>query len=182
MIHQMRTLPACALLLLGSFALAQQPQPQPAPGAEASDPAKIRFWEASIGENGHYMVALDRISSISRHQYLTDTGIIVDEVTVDAVGQSLVRFYYMAPATDAAQGSAAGQVAGDVVDRARDMTERAAELAGTDAHKMAFKTYPQTTHAKEIEFVISDKDQLTALYDSVKKAWTRGRGEKFTAE
>ena len=55
-----------------------------------------RFWQATLG-GGHFMVALDRIASVSRQKYVLDGAVIVDEVTVDTVGQALARFYYITP-------------------------------------------------------------------------------------
>src|SRR5690606_9670201 len=55
-----------------------------------------RFWQANLA-GGHYMVAIDRISSVSRHSYVLDGAVIVDEVTVDTLGQALARFYFLKP-------------------------------------------------------------------------------------
>ena len=41
------------------------------------------------------MVALDRIASVSRHKYVLDGALIIDEVTVDTVGQASARFYFI---------------------------------------------------------------------------------------
>lgn len=138
-----------------------------------------RFWQASVG-GGHYMVAIDRISAISRHKYLLDGAIIVDEVTVDALGQALVRFYFLAPLSDAVTGNAAGKAASHVVDRARELVDKGAADAGTDVHNMVVKKFPETTHAREIEYRVLSAEELTGLYNSVRTAWETGRGRKFT--
>ena len=54
-------------------------------------PGNNRFWQATVN-GGHFMVALDRIVSVSRHKYVLDGTLTVDEVTVDTVGQALARF------------------------------------------------------------------------------------------
>ena len=79
-------------------ASAQTPAADPADSKNTEDsPQSNRFWQATL-PGGHYMVALDRISSVSRHRYvLLDGSAIVDEVTIDALGQALARFYYIAP-------------------------------------------------------------------------------------
>jgi hypothetical protein len=136
-----------------------------------------RFWQATLS-GGHYMVALDRIASVSRHKYVLDGSVIVDEVTVDTVGQALARFYYITPITDAAPGSTAS----DVADRARELLEKAADRAGTDVQDMVVKKYPVTSHAKTIEYRILSAAELTSLYDSVRNSWETGRGRKFTAK
>ena len=103
-------------LLLVSFAITcpthgQSPPANPANPQKTEDsPQSNRFWQASL-PGGHYMVALDRISSVSRHQYVLDGAVIVDEVTVDALGQALARFYFIQPITAAASGNSAGAAA-----------------------------------------------------------------------
>jgi hypothetical protein len=42
------------------------------------------------------------------------------------------------------------------------------------------KQYPTTTHAKTVEFRISDEGNLNKLYGNIRKAWIKGRGNKFT--
>lgn len=91
-------------------------------------PGPNRFWQATVN-GGHFMVALDRIASVSRHKYVLDGALIVDEVTVDTVGQALARFYFMTPITDAAPGNS---VAG-IANRSRELLDKAAAHAGIDA-------------------------------------------------
>ncbi|MGL5017571.1 MAG: hypothetical protein ACRDBP_05525, partial [Luteolibacter sp.] len=91
---------------------------------------------------------------------------------------ALARFYYISPITDAAAGSTASEV----VDRARELVERAADRAGTNVQNMVVKKYPVTSHAKTIEYRILSEPELTALYKSVQNSWETGRGRKFTAK
>ena len=134
-----------------------------------------RFWQANL-PGGHYMVALDRISTISMQEYLLDGGLVVNEVTVDTVGRALARFYHIAPLSDTAGRDEVTRV----VDRGRELLDRAGQKAGTDAHDMAQKNYPTTTHAGMIEYRIIDKRDLNALYSSLRKAWESGKGRKLT--
>lgn len=138
-----------------------------------------RFWQASVG-GGHYMVAIDRISAISRHKYLLDGSIVVDEVTVDAVGQALVRYYFLSPLTDTMKGTGTGAAAARLVDRGREIIERASDITGSNAQNMVIKKFPETTHAKSIEFRVDSAEELTALYNSLRTAWETGHGRKFT--
>ena len=133
-----------------------------------------RFWQATLS-GGHYMVALDQISSVSRHKFLLDGAIIVDEVTVDTVGQVLARFYFITPATEGAPGNVASQA----TSRARDLVNRGAQAVGSDLQNMVVKTYPGTTHARSVEYRVLTEQDLTALYTSVQAAWESGRGRKF---
>jgi hypothetical protein len=150
-------------------------------GDESSNAAETdgprRFWQADL-PGGHYMVALDRISTISMHEYLLDGGLVVTEVTIDTVGRALTRFYHIAPLSDTAGRDEVTRV----VDRGRELLDRAGQKAGTDAYNMVQKTYPTTTHAGTIEYSISDKRDLDALYNSLKKSWESGRGRKLTVK
>ena len=169
-----------AVASLGGLSTLHAQNPAPTEQEKTGDtPQKNRFWQANVG-GGHYMVALDRISAISRHQYVLDGSVIVDEVTVDALGQSLVRFYFITPVTDAMGGSSVGEAASRMADRAREVAERGSDVTGTDVHNMVVKKFPETTHAKEIEFRLLSEEQLTALHKSVQTAWESGRGRKFT--
>lgn len=166
------------LLLVCLLPVTAQETPATDPDEKAGDTAgPNRFWQATLSD-GHYMVALDRIASVSRHKYVLDGAVIVDEVTVDTVGQALARFYYISPITDAAPGSTAA----DVVDRARELVERAADRTGTDVQNMVVKKYPVTSHAKTLEYRILSEAELTALYKSVQNSWESGRGRKFAAK
>lgn len=144
-------------------------------------PQANRFWQATVGE-GHYMVALDRISSVSRHQYVLNGTALVDEVTVDTVGQSLARFYFISPITGAAAGSSAANAAARLTERGRELVDRAAQIAGTDIQNRVMKNYPDTTHARSIEYRIQSAQELAALYQSVRTAWESGKGRKFTIQ
>ena len=150
----------------------QEPQPPVDEVKDTSGPE--RFWQATLGK-GHYMVALDRISSVSRHQFLLDGGLIVDEVTVDTAGQALARFYFISPVTDAAPGDTLSQL----TERASELLDRGAAITGSNVQDMVVKTYPGTTHAKSVEYRLRTVADLTALYDSVRTSWESGRGRKF---
>jgi hypothetical protein len=144
-------------------------------------PSKDRFWQATVG-GGHYMIALDRISAISRHKYILNGNLIVDEVTVDSIGNSLVRFYFISPITDAMGGTNTGNAASRIVDRGREIVDKVASTVGTDAHEMVQKNYPDTTHAHTIEYRVQSAQELGALYGSVRTAWETGRGRRFTVK
>jgi len=93
----------CFAVLLWSASMIQAQNPTQPQNTEDS-PRANRFWQATL-PGGHYMVALDRISSVSRHRYLLDGALIVDEVTIDSLGQALARFYHISPVTDATAAS-----------------------------------------------------------------------------
>jgi hypothetical protein len=164
-------------LFLACTAHAQSPPPPAsAPPKEIEDSQEPNsFWQATL-EGGHYMVALERICSVSRHQYVLDGAAIVDEVTVDASGQAIARFYFIKPITDAIAGNAVTQLA----DRGQELLTQAAERSDTDVQNMVVKKYPLTTHARTIEFRLLSESDLTSLYASVRTAWESGKGRKFS--
>jgi len=169
---------AAACLIFATPASAQTPQQPGGQNDNVTDAASRNpFWQASLG-GGHYMVRLDRISSISRHRYLLDGAVIVDEVTVDTNGQALARFYHLAPVTNAVGNESVTRIA----DRGREIIEQAAGRANTDVHNMVVKKYPDTTHARTIEYRVETTEQLTALYDSLRTAWQSGRGREMTIQ
>lgn len=139
--------------------------------------ARNGYWEANLA-GGNYMVALGRISSVSRHKYVLDGAVIVDEVTVDTTGQALARFYFITPINaEGGPGAAVTQAA----ERAAALVDGAARRSGTDVQDMVMKKYPLTTHAKSIEYRLLSEQQLSALYSSVRTAWVSGKGRVFTS-
>lgn len=177
-----KTLLALAVIPLWSCAIlhAQDQAGNPAQNQKTEDaPQANRFWQATL-PGGHYMVALDRISSVSRHQYVLDGAVIVDEVTIDALGQALARFYHISPITDAARGSGTGAAAARVAERGKELLDKAASTAGTGIHEMVVKKFPETTHAKTIEYRLLSSEELTSLHNSIRTAWENGRGRKFS--
>ena len=143
--------------------------------SDESDPSHRRFWQARV-PGGHYMVALDRISNISIHEYLLDGNFVVNEVTIDTTGRALARFYYIEPLADSSGRTEITRV----IDKGRELVERAGQRANTNAHEMAQKNYPTTTHAGMIEYRLLDLRDLDALYGSVKTAWETGKGRRLT--
>lgn len=146
----------------------------PPPGDSAGP---RRFWQATL-PGGHYMVALERISSISRHKYILDGAMVVDEVTVDAAGQSLARFYVVSPISTAVPGNTAAAI----VERGRELLDATGQRAGSDLQNMVVKKYPETSHARTVEYRVLTEAQLTSLYASLRGAWETGRGRQFTAQ
>jgi hypothetical protein len=138
---------------------------------------KRGYWEANLA-GGNYVVSLSRITSVSRHKYVLDGAVIVDEVTVDTEGQSLARFYFISPVTTAGPDSGAANLAA----RALEIANKAASEHGSSAQDMVQKKYPLTTHSKSIEYRLLTEAQLGALYQSVKTAWQTGEGRAFKGQ
>ena len=132
------------------------------------------FWQGTM-PGGEYLVALSKITSISKHEYLLDGNLIVTEVTIDTLGDTTLRVYQITPA--AQYGNlAAGR---KVIERGKDLLDRAGQRTGVDLNNMVHKHYPTTTHSKIIEFRVKDLGTLDALHISARAAWTDGKGRKF---
>ncbi len=150
-------------------------QTKPESEPQGDERGMAGFWQAKLG-GGEYVVALDRIVSVSRHNYVLDGALIVDEVTVDTVGGALARFYHIMPITSGVSGSAASQLA----EKAMGLIDSAAKTAGSDLQNMVVKKYPVTTHARTIEYRLLTEAQLNTLFESVRTAWQEGKGRVFT--
>lgn len=142
--------------------------------AEESESAK-RFWQATL-PTGNYMAALDRISSISMHEYVLDGQLLVTEVVVDTSGRALARFYHVASVTEAAGSNTATKLA----ERGRQLVDQAGERAGTNVHNLAQKNYPTTSHAGMVEYRVLHLNDLKALYKSLQSSWESNRGKTIT--
>lgn len=177
--RQVFLLPA-VLLVLGSSIFAQRNQQNQQQQNEPVDREQNhKFWQASVG-GGSYMVALSKITSISRHEYVINGNVVVDEVTVDTSGRSLARFYFIRPLTEEMGGTSVGATAGRLAGRAQQLIDRGSQVAGTNVADRVIKTYPDTTHAGSVEFRVHSAGTLSALYGSVRTAWMRGKGRSFS--
>ncbi|MFD0895232.1 hypothetical protein KBB96_00265 [Luteolibacter ambystomatis] len=163
-----------AALLLSAPLHAQNTDPSgETKGTETEGPR--RFWQATL-PGGSYMVALDRICSISEQTYIVDGGVVVHEVNIDTNGQALARFYYLEPP------STNTSTLNEAVDRAKQLLDEAGKRTGTDTQTMVLKKFPETTHAKCIEFRMTSREELDALIKSAKDAWESGKGRKFSVK
>ena len=133
-----------------------------------------RFWQATL-PGGNYIVALDRIASISKHEYLLDGALIITEVNIDTVGNALVRIYQITPAAEKSNLATAQHL----VERGKELLDHAGQRTGSDPNTMVHKKYPVTTHTKTIEYRVEDLGTLNALFGSVNRAWMEGKGRKF---
>lgn len=146
-------------------------------GSNTAEEAPIskRFWTVSL-PGGEYTVALDRISSVSIHEYVLDLNNIVTEVVVDTNGRALARFYHVRSVLEDV-GSGAG---GRIVERGKEIVERAGQRTGTNAADLPPKSYPTTSHAGMIEYRLKNLNDLKAIFHSAQGAWESGQGKKLT--
>ncbi|MBB5352280.1 hypothetical protein HNR46_002523 [Haloferula luteola] len=181
------------LLLLFGFLLqalcAQTPSNSDTNGDETTDSSSSEnanavdavgdqgFWEASL-PGGTYVVALNRICSVSMQEYLLDGNLVVNELNIDTTGRAIARFYFIQPLAEATQLSGVTRA----VERGREMIDRASGKVGIEAHNMAQKTYPSTTHAGMIEYRVLDRADLDVIFQSALRAWKSGKGRKVTVQ
>ena len=123
------------------------------------------MWRCNL-PGGSYSVALRSIVSVSSHEYVVDGLARVTEVNIDTTGSALVRFYYIEPNTP----NTPGGIGAGTLQKAQELLTQGAEMSGQDAWKKVVKNYPTTTHARTIEYRITDKDTLTKLYASAEGA------------
>ncbi len=134
-----------------------------------------RFWEASL-PGGTYMVALDRISSVSMHSYVVGGSFLVYEVDIETNGSALARFYAM----EVVGENNDSNVAKRFIERGKSLIDRGGNRIGVNTNTLVEKQYPTTTHAKTIEYRLATKQSLDQLFNSLKRAWSENRGRKFT--
>ena len=176
----MKTLPVLALFVMSLLSGAQDTaNPNSTATGQDGKPfndslAEKGFWQGSL-PGGSYLVALSRITSISKHEYLLDGNLVITEVTIDTLGATTLRVYQITPA--AQYGSLT--TGRKIVERGKDLLDRAGQRTGADVANMVHKQYPATTHAKTIEFRVKDLGTLEALLSSARTAWISGKGRKF---
>lgn len=165
-----------AFVCLANIGLAQTSAPTPALAESNRLP---NFWRVILPA-GIYQVRLDRINSISTHEYTIEPILRVTELTIETGGPVVTRFYFQETITPQSP-MGLGQSGIDLV---KSKTEEIAErLAGDQAPwRRVSKVYPATTHAHTVEYRLSSKEALESLRKSAEKAWTTGNGEEIKTE
>lgn len=140
-------------------------------------PISKRFWSVTL-PGGDYTVALDRIASVSIHEYVLDGANVITEVVIDTNGRALVRFYHVRSVLDDV-GSGNG---GRIVERGKELIDRAGQRAGTNVQNLPPKSYPATSHAGMIEYRLANLNDLKAIHGSAKGSWESGQGKHLTVK
>jgi hypothetical protein len=157
-----------APLLYGQKAGGKNNPVQNTPGASPTASATataILMWRCNL-PGGSYSVALRAVVSVSSHEYLVDGAVRVTEVNIDTVGNALARFYYIEPPTVNSPIGLGNATAA----KAQELLQQGAEMSGQDVWQKVIKNYPTTTHAHTIEYRVTDKATLSALYMSAEAA------------
>lgn len=166
------------LLLVPAALMAQNPRPQPNGGSPAAPPAQV-FWRCDL-PGGTYEVAVRSIVSVSSHEFVVDGAARVTEVNIDTAGPLVARFYYLEPYSPASPQSPAAALTSAALQKLQGAASSAADTTGLEpAWKKVVKNYPATTHAHTIEYRLSSKDDLTALFTSVETSFHNGTAGAF---
>lgn len=134
------------------------------------------LWVAKM-QAGNYQVLVNKITSISKHEYISDGAARVVEVTISTHSSVAARFYYLEPVTDNSPLS----VGKGTIDRLTGLAKEGAGRAGvTDELNQVIKNYPLTTHAHTVEFRLRSVASLNSLYNSLARVMESGRGRTFS--
>ena len=166
------TLVICASARL--FAQAPAPPTRPAP---TGDNTTFPMWRCSL-PGGNYSVALRSVVSVSTHEYLVDGVARVTEVNIDTTGSLLARFYFLEPTTP---NSPVG-IGTSTIEKAQQLLTEGAERTGQDLWKKVVKNYPTTTHARTIEYRLTEKDQINKIFASAEEAFRLNRNTTLKVE
>lgn len=140
------------------------------------------LWNCKFSDGNYYSVALGAVDSVSQHEYLLDGAVRVVEVTVATRGSTQARFYVLEkPSTDT--GGLPGQSLADGMGRvAEEITSRVPGSVKSVTNTVV-KKFPDTSHAKIIEYRISDRETLRKLFEHLLRRWQgRSGDETFVVE
>jgi hypothetical protein len=151
-------------------------QPGASPAATPG-PTVIPMWRCTL-PGGTYEVAVRAILAVSSHEYLVDGVARVTEVNIDTSGSMLVRFYYIEPNQPNSPSTALGAA---TIDKATQLLTQASQATGQDVWEKVVKSYPTTTHAHTVEYRLTSKDQVTALFTSVETSFRLGKTGTYQA-
>ena len=145
-----------------------------------SVPSRMSLWNCKFSDGNYYSVSLGAIDSVSQHEYLLDGALRVVEVTVATRGSTQARFYVLEkPSTD--MGGLPGQSLVDGMGRVAEEITSRAPGAVKNVTNSVVKKFPETSHAKIIEYRISDQETLKKLFEHLLKRW-QGRSGDDTFE
>jgi len=142
--------------------------------------SRLSLWNCKFSDGNFYSVSLAAIDSVSQHEYLLDGALRVVEVTVATRGATQTRFYVLEkPSIDT--GDLPGKSLADGMGRvSEEIVSRAPGAIKTTTNSVV-KRFPETSHAKIIEYRISDRETLGKLFDHLLRRW-QGRSADDTFE
>jgi hypothetical protein len=165
-------LAAAAVCFIGTVH-AQSSAP-PSSGTAEEEPTRDGLWDGRL-KGGTYLVRSNQIVALSKHEYIADGVARVVEVNLTLNSNLTVRFYFLEPVKLEAGGVVgAGQQA---LERARALVQDATGRVSPGlTDPKVVKTYPVSTHAHTVEFVLASEDRLNSLHASLERSFRTGQG------
>lgn len=176
----MKTLLASLLLLAAVSAGAQtapgqNPTGQGGQQQQGDEPTRDGLWDGRL-KGGNYIVRCNSIIALSKHEYVADGVARVVEVNLTLSSSQIVRFYFLEP-VKIESGSNLVNAGTQAVERAKGMFEQAAgRVSPTLTDPKVVKSYPASTHAHTVEFVLKEEARLNSLFQSLERGFRSGQG------
>jgi hypothetical protein len=175
----MKTLLTLVLLFAAVAADAQTAPTQNPSGQggqqQADEPTRDGLWDGRL-KGGNYIVRCNSIIALSKHEYVADGVARVVEVNLTLSSSQIVRFYFLEP-VKVETGSSMVGAGTQALERAKGMFEQAAgRVSPTLTDPKVVKSYPASTHAHTVEFVLKEEARLNALYQSLERGFRTGQG------
>jgi hypothetical protein len=176
----MKSLLLALLLLPAAFALAQSAPGQNPTGQggqqnQADEPTRDGLWDGRL-KGGNYLVRCNSIIALSKHEYVADGVARVVEVNLTLSSSQIVRFYFLEP-VKLDSGSSLVNAGTQAIERAKGLVEQAAgRVSPSLTEPKVVKSYPASTHAHTVEFVLKEEARLNSLFQSLERGFRTGQG------
>ena len=169
---------AALLSLLGTFAtLAQTSAPATPASPNQEEVTRDGLWDGQLN-GGSYLVRCTQILALSKHEYVVDAAARVVEVNLTMNSNMTVRFYFLEPVR--LEGTGMVGASQQALDKAREALQNVAGRASpTLTTPQVVKSYPLTTHAHTVEFVLSSEERLNSLHASLERSFRTGQGRRW---
>lgn len=146
------------------------------------------------GTDSQFYARADQVLSVSWQEYTTGTW-IVSEVVVDmANSNQQIRLYSLrvpgasdalstanrAASTSAELRGASAPAPRETPSSLQNLQDKGNNAVGSAAATLPVKMYPNTTHARTVEYVVGSRDELHAFYRSFRDLYT-GKEVKLDA-
>ena len=153
----------------------QNPTGQGGQQQQGDEPTRDGLWDGRM-KGGNYIVRCNSIIALSKHEYVADGVARVVEVNLTLSSSQIVRFYFLEP-VKVESGSNLVNAGTQAVERAKGLFEQAAgRVSPTLTEPKVVKSYPASTHAHTVEFVLKDEARLNSLFQSLERGFRSGQG------
>ena len=128
------------------------------------------------GASVSFMAPLPLDKALSFWRGVADGVARVVEVNLTLSSSQIVRFYFLEP-VKIDSGSNLVNAGTQAVERAKGMFEQAAgRVSPTLTDPKVVKSYPASTHAHTVEFVLKEEARLNSLFQSLERGFRSGQG------